>query len=146
MCYSCDMTKLLKKEEIDQLVTYAFSLNANTVLTLDFERSTRKTPVIAFEAKTQNELGTWLWEPNVTAFELEQGVDAAESRGVIYEEYEYEFNNSIQDPVTMLKLIGHAIYNSILSPGWFFSDQKQFYEILLGQTVQFLDGYEEASW
>lgn len=135
-------TTILDKAEIDVLVTYAFAIKANTVLTLDFENSTREDPKITWVEKTQNELGWWLKTPNLDAFDRENGIGA--TTGDWEMGYEYEFNNSVQDALSMLKLIGHAIYHSALSPGWYFSDQREFYNILLGQTVQQLDGYDEA--
>jgi hypothetical protein len=135
-------TKLLKKEEIDILVTYAFAIQANTVPILDRDRSTFDNPLFTFEQKKANELGEWLLEPNIKAWRRVNS--DLPLRGA--EPYRHTPNNSIQDAVTMLRLIGHAIFNSVLSPGWYLSDQKNFYEILLGMTVQQLDGYAEATW
>jgi len=133
---------LLKKREIDIMVTYAMSLDANQVLVLDFENSTRDDAKISQVAKTPDELGAWLLEANVAAFELENGVGAAGPQ----EKYVWDFNNEVQDPLAIARLVGHYFYSCCFSKSWYFSDQREFANGLINYALQDFPGYEEATW
>jgi len=133
---------LLKKREIDIIVTYAMSLDANQVLVLDYEGSTRDNAKISQVAKTPDELGAWLIEANVLAFETENGAGAAGPQ----EKYVWDFNNEVQDPLALAKLFGHYYYHSIFGRGWYFSDQREFINGLINYALQDLPGYAEATW
>ena len=133
---------LLKKREIDIIITYAMSLDANQVLVLDFEKSKRDDARITQEAKTPDQLGAWLIAANVAAFEVENGKGAAGEQ----EPYVWEFNNDVQDPLSLAKLFGHYFYNCCFSPSWYFSDQREFINGLINYALQDLPGYAEATW
>jgi len=128
---------LLKKEEIDALVTVAWSTGAHNVLLLDFEKSTVDKPNLQWNYLTQNQLGEFLIDMNRKAFFAGGGTETPA------EKYSWDRNDSLETPLQLLKLIGHYIYNSVCAE-WFFSSQKIFCESLIGFTIQQLDGYEEA--
>ena len=129
---------LLTHDEIDMLTTVAWDTGQHNVLMLDFEKSEFDKPAVSWQFLTQNQLGEFLIDMNRKAF-FAGGETATRA-----EKYSWDRNDSLETPLQLLKLIGHAIYHSCTAPEYFFSSQKIFYDSLLSFAVQELAGYQGA--
>jgi hypothetical protein len=145
---------LLTKRELDAIATVALAYNCTSIISLDFAASEKDKPSLQLIDQKPNQLGSWLKWANEQAYDKENGTDAAYNRNS--EEfvegatdnrltYKYAFAD-VKDSVTAIKLIGHYMYNCAAWRGWWFSDQREFCNGLIGFCVQDLDGYEKAEW
>jgi len=140
---------ILKKREIDAIVTVAFDTGSTRVLMLDFDKSTVDMPDLQWILFDQNQLGQWLYQANVASHLSRNAIpdaDPSDPKYAMLQDYVWERNDTVQDPITLLALLGHYIYESCADPRWWFSDQREWCNQMLAWAVQLIPGYSEASW